>query len=114
LNKIDSWAYPWTLSVWKKEGLTVTPNMNLVKNIGIGENSTHSFFQKNLKNYLNKKQLKIKIIHPKKININDRADLYVFKNHFKGYKYIWPYRGVDILKKLIKNPILFLKKLNKL
>ncbi len=113
-NKIDSWAYPWTLCVWKKSGLTITPNMNLVKNIGVGESSTHSHFKTNIQKYLNRKQMKIKIFHPKKISLNDKADLYVFKNHFMGYKYIWPYRGIEILKKLIKNPILFFEKMKKL
>jgi adenine-specific DNA methylase len=30
INKIDSWAYPWTASTWYKNGLTVIPNENLV------------------------------------------------------------------------------------
>ena len=58
-NKIDSWAYPWTASLWKINGLTITPAFNLVKNIGIGSDSTHSFFRQ--KNYfvtkINKKKL---------------------------------------------------------
>ena len=110
-GKMDSWAYPWTLSVWKQKGLTITPNVNLVKNIGIGKQSTHSLFvQKPLK-YLNKKKFSYKMIHPKKIIINDRADFYVFKNHFKGYNYIWPYRGFDLIKKLFLNPFVFFKKI---
>ena len=110
-GKMDSWAYPWTLSVWKQKGITITPNVNLVKNIGFGEQSTHSLFiQKSLK-YLNKKKFSNKIIHPKKIIINDKADFYVFKNHFKGYNYIWPYRGFDLIKKLLLNPFVFFKKI---
>ena len=34
-NKIDSWAYSWTLSLWKNNLLTATPSKNLVKNIGL-------------------------------------------------------------------------------
>jgi hypothetical protein len=110
-GKMDSWAYPWTLSVWKQKGITITPNVNLVKNIGFGEQSTHSLFvQKSLK-YLNKKKFSYKIVHPTKIIINDKADFYVFKNHFKGYNYIWPYRGLDLIKKLLLNPFVFFKKI---
>lgn len=110
-NKIDSWAYPWTLSVWRQKGLTITPNVNLVKNIGFGQQSTHSLFlQKPLK-YLNNKKFSLKIIHPKKITINNKADFYVFKNHFKGHNYIWPYRGLDLIRKLVLNPVVFLKKI---
>lgn len=40
-NKIDSWSFPWTLSCWLQNGLTVLPKQNLVKNIGFGEGGTH-------------------------------------------------------------------------
>ena len=92
-------------------GLTITPNVNLVKNIGFGEQSTHSLFlQKSLK-YLNKKKFNLNIVHPKKIIINNKVDHYVFRNHFKGQNYIWPYRGLDLIKKLILNPFVFIKKI---
>lgn len=41
-NKIDSWAYRWTFSCWIQSGLTVLPNVNLVSNIGFGEDGTHT------------------------------------------------------------------------
>ena len=109
-GKFDSWAYPWSLSVWKKEGLTITPNANLIKNIGFGEESTHSLFLKNSIKYLNKNRYKAKIVHPKKIIANNDADLYVFKNHFQGHKYLWPYRGYDLLIKIIFKSLILIKK----
>jgi hypothetical protein len=42
-GEIDSWAYPWTASVWYHGGLTATPNVNLVTNIGFGEDATSPF-----------------------------------------------------------------------
>jgi hypothetical protein len=110
-DKMDSWAYPWTLSVWKQKGLTITPNVNLGKNIGFGKQSTHSLFVQDSFKYLNKQKIDSKIIHPKKIIINNKADFYVFKNHFKGYNYIWPYRGFDLIKKFILNPFVFFKRI---
>ena len=41
-GQTDSWAYPWTASVWHHGGLTATPNVNLVSNIGFGPDSTHT------------------------------------------------------------------------
>ena len=104
-NNIDSWAYPWTLSVWKKKGITVTPTSNLVKNIGFGYESTHSVFLDKKLNYLNKSKLEKKFIYPRKIEINHTADQFVFVNHFKGKNYIFPYRIIFLLQKLISNPI---------
>jgi len=41
-NEIDTWDYPWMASVWYKGGLTATPNINLVTNIGNGPEGTHT------------------------------------------------------------------------
>lgn len=40
-GKINSWNYPWTACVWYHRGLTATPNVNLVTNIGFGAEGTH-------------------------------------------------------------------------
>jgi hypothetical protein len=107
-NKIDSWAYPWTISLWKISGLTVTPAFNLVKNIGVGSDSTHSLFRQ--KDYFVKKINNKRIIHPKKIKINCLADEFVFKNHFKGKNYLYPWRFIYLFKIFLTNPFTFLKK----
>lgn len=39
---IDSWAYAWTFACWIQSGLTILPNVNLVSNIGFGEDATHT------------------------------------------------------------------------
>ncbi len=41
-GKICSWAYPFQYSCWAQSGLTVTPNVNLVSNIGFGPDATHT------------------------------------------------------------------------
>jgi len=41
-KRVDSWAYRWTFSCWSQNGLTVLPAKNLVKNIGFGEDATHT------------------------------------------------------------------------
>ena len=110
-KKIDSWAYPWTLSVWKQNGITATPNSNLVKNIGHGLDSSHSHFMNRPIKYFNNKNFNSRIEHPKKIIINKNADEFVFKNHFNGYKLVWPYNLIYLIKLIISNPLLFLSKL---
>ena len=39
---VDSWAYVWTWSCWTQGGLTCTPRVNLVSNIGFGADATHT------------------------------------------------------------------------
>lgn len=39
---LDSWAFAWTFAVVSHRGLCVRPDRNLVENIGIGEQATHT------------------------------------------------------------------------
>jgi hypothetical protein len=109
-GQIDSWAYPWMASTWYKKGLTVIPNVNLVTNIGFGEDATHTkdnsnkFFKISIKGLSH-------IIHPNKVIINKEADKFVFDNIYRGkflrFPYNWfifPYRVFNyILRKIIMN-----------
>ena len=89
-EKIDSWAYPWTASVWYKNGLTATPNINLVSNIGFGANSTHTKDKNSKSANMPTKELGA-LKHPKIIQINLEADRYTFDNHYNGKYSRYPY-----------------------
>ncbi|MCX6159375.1 MAG: nucleotide-diphospho-sugar transferase [Ignavibacteriota bacterium] len=41
-NKLDTWDFQWVWTVWKNDGVSIIPNVNLVKNIGFGEEATHT------------------------------------------------------------------------
>ncbi len=104
-NKIDSWAYPWLLSIWINNGCTIIPKYNLVKNIGeIGTNN--SFYKKN--DYKTKK-LNFNLIHPNKIKINLKADSFVMENFFKPNNTLFPGRLLYIINLFLNNPVRFMK-----
>lgn len=89
-QKIDSWAYPWLASTWYNNGITATPNVNLISNIGFGKDATHTK-NKNDKNS-NKRTSNLKILkHPKNIQTNEDADTWTFNHHFKGKTFRMPY-----------------------
>ncbi len=111
-RKIDSWAYPWSLCLWKNDMLTITPKFNLVKNIGFGKNATHTVSDFDNNRYKSFKLPK-KFIHPKQIKINYDNDDYVFNNHFKGKNYLYPHRFIYLLKILFFSPITFYTKFKK-
>ena len=79
----DSWAYPWIASVWYHNGFTVTPNVNLVSNIGFGKDASHTTIKNDYLSNLKKKRLAA-IIHPKLVKIDEEADDYVFEWIFGG------------------------------
>jgi hypothetical protein len=41
-GEIDTWDYQWTFACWSQSGLTATPQVNLVTNIGAGAEATHT------------------------------------------------------------------------
>jgi hypothetical protein len=47
-NKYDTWDYQWTFAIWKSKGLAVTPQVNLISNIGFDKNATHTISKNNL------------------------------------------------------------------
>lgn len=82
-NKIDSWAYPWTASVWFKGGLTCTPNVNLVSNIGFGPDSTHTASADSPLAEMATNTIG-NITHPSSVQQDVEADHYVFNCVFGG------------------------------
>jgi hypothetical protein len=108
-NKIDSWAYSWLLSVWKKNGLTAVPKNNLITNIGLGKNSLNSFFRKKKDIYKSYAIDKV-IRHPRIFSSDSQYDSQVFYTHYKPFNYLYPWRIGYLLLMFFKNPILFLKK----
>lgn len=84
-DEIDTWDYQWTASMWYNEGMSITPNSNLVKNIGFGPDATHTKIEtERTQNQITNKILPL--THPVKIIRNYDADEYVFLNVFGGSK----------------------------
>jgi hypothetical protein len=81
-NEVDSWAYPWTGSVWYHGGLTATPNANLVTNIGFGPEGTHTQASED-QTGVPVEPLGL-LTHPRRIKQDGRADRYVFDHVFGG------------------------------
>ena len=88
-GQIDSWAYPWTASVWFHGGLTATPNVNLVSNIGFGEDATHTTSRKSEHAELPTSPIGL-IVHPDCVAQDKAADSWAFDYHFGGRNQRFP------------------------
>lgn len=75
-NEIDTWDGQWVYSIYKKNGLSIIPNTNLVSNIGFGPNATHTKAEGILSKMPTGKIEKIS--HPLKIEANEEADNLTF------------------------------------
>jgi hypothetical protein len=78
-GSLKSWSIYLLFTLWKNGGMTATPNINLVKNLGFNNRATNT---KNSQIRYNKKiqSFKKKLKHPKEIFYNSSADTYVFEN----------------------------------
>ena len=84
-KKIDSWAYPWMTCLWYHGGLTATPKVNLVTNIGVGPDSTHTHALEDQPGVPVKPLGPLK--HPSEVKQHLKADQYVF-DHLLGGLYM--------------------------
>lgn len=88
-GQIDSWAYPWTASIWFHGGLTATPNVNLVSNIGFGPDSTHTASTDSPLARMATSHLG-ELTHPDQVVQDIAADRYVFDHAFGGKRLRFP------------------------
>lgn len=81
-GKLDTWDYPWTASTWYWGGLTATPNVNLVSNIGASPDATHT---RTSSDQLERSTEPLgALVHLSKVELDYEADRYTFDHHFGG------------------------------
>jgi hypothetical protein len=74
-GQVDSWAYRWTYSCWRRGGLTALPTRNLVSNIGFGAGATHTTARGPF-TALPAGDLPFPLRHPPAVAADARADAY--------------------------------------
>jgi hypothetical protein len=79
-GRIDGWDYQWLLSCWRRGGMSIHPNRNLVTNIGAGPDATH--FKENGHSTLGIPAHELgELVHPDSIERDEEADRYTFAEH---------------------------------
>ena len=78
-KKVDTWDYPWCYTLFVQNGLSITPNKNLVTNIGFGVESTHTTNTHSKFANVPKEELN-DLIHPSSVYLNEVADQYEYIN----------------------------------
>lgn len=79
---IDTWDHQWTFTLWFKDKVSIIPCVNLISNIGFGEDATHT---KKINQYANMKTstLIFPLVHPNKVTALEFADDVVSKQMFQ-------------------------------
>jgi len=78
-NKLDTWDFQWIFTIWANNGLAILPNINLILNIGFGNEALHTQGESPT---LTASDLTIKK-HPSEIVYNEEADYYHYQKYDK-------------------------------
>ena len=81
-NRIDTWDYQWRFLTFLKMAYSIFPNKNLISNIGHGKDGTHTFNSLHWRANLKLEELIFPLVHPKRIKVNKKADLFLAKHLF--------------------------------
>lgn len=92
-GRSQSWAFPWMLACWMNSGLTILPAMNLVSNIGFGEQATHTRRQTSLSNL--KAESMGPIVHPDWVVRHAQADRFTDRTIFSGTVRRDPFKRIE-------------------
>jgi hypothetical protein len=76
-----AWDYQWMFACWAQSGLAVTPEVNLVSNIGFGEGATHTVAATGVIN-LPVAEMEFPLLHPPFLVRNREADQFNFTHVF--------------------------------
>jgi hypothetical protein len=80
-GKLKHWDIKWIFAIWNNNGISITPNVNLVQNVGFGKDATHTFKHDDA---MVVKTVELgKITHPSVIEVNKEADKYLFNHIYK-------------------------------
>lgn len=81
----DVWDYQWIFNCWVQNAFAILPNVNLISNIGWGENSTHTRSLDNPSANLPTEAMTFPLAHPPYMTRNREADKFTLENHFVGW-----------------------------
>lgn len=99
-GKINTWDYQWNMTIWRRSGICVMPSVNLVTNIGFGEDATHTTTESSSLANIKSKSIN-SIQHPIIIERNKKADDEIFvKLFFRPSTYY--FKIIALIKHVIK------------
>jgi len=77
-----TWDYQWEFIRRINSGLNILPQKNLVRNIGFGEDATHTTTEGVASSKLKLEELNFPLIHPKYVMVDVEADRIAFIKHY--------------------------------
>ncbi len=79
---LDSWAVIWSITCLANNGLSVIPNVNMVENLGFGDEATHTS-RSTLRHFEPKGEIEGPIVHPPFVCPDTMADAFDYRHCYK-------------------------------
>jgi len=88
-RKIDTWDYQWNFAVLANGGLSIIPATSMVRNIGFGDDATHTRKTwDHVQHSLNKNTL-LPLRHPRAVKVDDEYDRGYFRTVTQVASPLW-------------------------
>jgi hypothetical protein len=109
-GKVNTWDYHWGFSIKINNGLSIVPSKNLVKNIGFGEDATHTTFNNIDQLNIVANEIVFPIKHPPTVSVDRKLsnlqDNIAFSSESKLKSFIKKFPALYRLAKIIKGKLL--------
>ncbi|HEX8145323.1 MAG TPA: hypothetical protein VF553_22335 [Pyrinomonadaceae bacterium] len=79
-EKIDAWDYQWIFAIWAQHGLAATAAMNLISNLGCGDDATHTRSADSVLANIATGSMEFPLRHPPYMFSDREADKLIFEN----------------------------------
>jgi hypothetical protein len=101
-NRNTIWDYQWQFACQINSGLIIVPNRNLVINLGIGDNATHTVDPKGIGHDLILEEIEFPLRHPEFIMVDKQRD----RQNFSRMHTSVSSRFKSNVKRIIPKPVL--------
>jgi hypothetical protein len=83
-RSLENWDYAWSFSCWRRGGMHVLPNVNLVSNHGFGEDSSHTKNTNSKFAFLLTQPMAFPLQHPTTVAVDENADAFTEEVLYSG------------------------------
>lgn len=85
-NNNLTWDYQWEFSRRINSGLTIVPSKNLVRNIGLGIDATHTFDPNGPGSKLKAESMSFPLVHPDYVMVDESTERRFFFKNFTTFR----------------------------
>ena len=80
---LDTWDFQWVYTRWINNGLTIVPNVNLVKNLGFDNEATHTHSKYDKRADMHYFDIKFPLRHPSSVSRDHISEKFFFDDFVK-------------------------------